>query len=158
MKRFWLAVFFFAFCLGAAGAVFAADKEPHFVGIKITTGPVSDIPKGRVAAALFIGSKDGIYLKDIPFAWELFKDGESTGKAGKGSTNKRDAAEKKYLFGEITLNGLKDGGDYRLDVWVKTAGWTKDKIASLSFKPQAGKAGAVADELVETDRPRPKGR
>jgi hypothetical protein len=151
MKRFWLAVFFFVFCFNATSAVFAADGEPHSVYIIYCKGPIAEVPAGQVVIELTIRDEGVVPLKNMPFAWELLKDGKSTGKTGSGSTNTVG-----HSISDLIFDGLEDGGGYQLNVWVKVSTWTKDRIAILPFRPYAGEAGSVHDELAETDNPRPK--
>jgi hypothetical protein len=145
MKRFCLLLFFlFIFCLGAAGAVFAG--EPKSVNANFYTGPFAAVPKGQVNIEVHIRDERVMPIYDVPYEWELFKSGVSTGKVGSSRTNIGG-----YSLDEIVFTDLEDDANYRLDVWVG------DKIASLSFRTEPGKGMSDSDELVVTDRKRSGG-
>jgi hypothetical protein len=143
MKRFLRLVSFFLFCavlFGAVDPVFAG--EPEIVDANIAQG-VGLLAENELAIELRIRDEDLTPLYEVPFVWELFKNGVSIQK-GRNSTNYEGIP-----FRPLSFTDLENYAQYRVDVWVEVQGvW---HVASLSFQLTPGLAMPDSDVLVESE-------
>jgi hypothetical protein len=151
MKRFWLAVFFFAFCFSAAGTAFAADDTLLSGSIKVYTGAYDDpkVEKGQVLIKAFILDDKSAALKDIPYEWGLYliRGEDDYDVLAKGREASVTAGT------SITVGNLEAGKDYTLYIWAKAEDWDDYKGNEFSFQiPAAGEDKTVGPlELTEKD-------